>query len=87
MHSSSVPRACYVLHMLRWVLGPDKFADLLTKYVQKFQDTPASTEGFTQLATQVAGEDMGYFFDQWLNSSGVPEFATPTLFKGQYEQA
>jgi aminopeptidase N len=64
----------YVIRMLRWVMGEDKFNTLMAQYLQKFQNTPASTEAFTDLASKVAGEDLTYFFDQWLNSSGVPEF-------------
>jgi aminopeptidase N len=60
--------------MLRWVIGDDNFQKLLTTYLEKFQNTPASTEDFEKLATEVAGGDLNYFFDQWLNSSGVPEF-------------
>jgi aminopeptidase N len=67
-------KGAYVIRMLRWVIGDDKFNELMAAYLQKFQNTPASTEAFTQLASQVAGEDLSYFFDQWLNSSGVPEF-------------
>jgi tetratricopeptide (TPR) repeat protein len=59
---------------LKFVMGEEKFSELLNQYLQKFQNTPASTDAFIDLASQVAGEDLTYFFDQWLNSSGVPEF-------------
>jgi aminopeptidase N len=73
-HSLVEYRGAYIFRMLRWVVGDEKFNNLITQYVEKFSNAPASTEAFQQLATQVAGEDMNYFFDQWLNSSGVPEF-------------
>src|SRR5262249_36598425 len=75
-------RGAYVFRMLRWVMGDEKFKDLISQYVQKYQNAPASTEAFQQLATQIAGEDMNYFFDQWLNGSGVPEFQNEyTVFR------
>src|SRR5207237_7024245 len=33
-----------------------------------------STEAFQKLASEIAGQDLNYFFDQWINGSGVPEF-------------
>jgi len=73
-HSLVEYKGAYILRMLKWVMGDDKFNTLLSSYVQKFQTAPASTEAFEQLASQINGEDLNYFFDQWLNSSGVPEF-------------
>jgi len=54
-------------------MGDEKFHDLMTRYLEQFQTKPVSTEAFVKLASQVAGEDLNYFFEQWLNSSGVPE--------------
>jgi aminopeptidase N len=73
-HSLVEYKGAFIFRMLRWVIGDDKFSTLLAAYIDKFQNSPASTEAFEQLASQVAGEDLNYFFDQWLNSSGVPEF-------------
>src|SRR5262249_45596469 len=73
-HSLVEYKGGYVLRMLRWVMGDDKFHDLLVRYIDRFESKPASTEAFIQLASEVAGEDMTYFFEQRVNSSGVPEF-------------
>ena len=67
-------KGAFVLRMLRWVIGDDNFQKLMSRYLEQFQNTPASTEAFEKLATEVAGGDLNYFFDQWLNSTGVPEF-------------
>jgi aminopeptidase N len=67
-------KGAFVLRMLRWVMGEEGFQKFLTTYLEKFQNTPASTEDFEKLASDVAGGDLNYFFDQWINSSGVPEF-------------
>jgi aminopeptidase N len=75
-------KGAYVLRMLQWVIGEEKFNTLLAQYLERFAASPASTDAFIDLASNVAGEDLGYFFDQWLNSSGVPEFATEyTVFR------
>ena len=66
-------KGAYILRMLRWVVGEEKFADFLTKYADRFQNAPASTDAVMKLASEVAGDDLGYFFDQWLVDTGVPE--------------
>ena len=73
-HSLVRYRGAYVLRMLQWVIGEENFEKLLARYLQQFQNTPASTEAFEKLANELAGGDLNYFFDQWLNGSGVPEF-------------
>jgi len=66
-------KGAYIFRMLQWVIGDDKFHDFLVKYVDRFQKTPASTDAVRKLASDVAGDDLGYFFEQWLVDSGIPE--------------
>lgn len=72
-------KGAYVFRMLRWVIGEEKFNDLIARYIERFQNTPASTDALTRLASDVSGQDLGYFFDQWLNDSGIP------MMEAQYE--
>jgi hypothetical protein len=82
-HSLVEYKGGFVLRMLKWVVGDESFQKLMAEYVNKYSTTPASTEAFTQLASTVAGGDMTWFFDQWVNSSGVPEMASDwTVFRG-----
>jgi aminopeptidase N len=66
-------KGAYVLRMLQWLIGEDKFHEFLVKYVDTFQKTPASTDAVKKLASDTAGQDLDYFFEQWLVDSGVPE--------------
>ena len=72
-HSLVENKGAYVFRMLQWVIGNEKFDTLLARYVDQFKDKPASSAAFTKLASDVYGEDLCYFFDQWVNSSGVPQ--------------
>jgi tetratricopeptide (TPR) repeat protein len=75
-------RGAYMFRMLQWVIGDENFDKLLARYMQQFQNTPVSTEAFEKLASEVAGGDLNYFFDQWVNGSGVPEFSVDyTVFR------
>ncbi len=72
-HSLVEYKGAYVMRMLQWVLGNEKFDTLLRQYADQFKDRPVSTAAFMKLTSDVAGEEMNYFFDQWVNTSGVPQ--------------
>jgi Peptidase family M1 domain len=63
-----------VLNMLRYVIGDDKFFATLKAYTQQYAWKSASTDDFRKVAETVTGQDLGYFFIQWIESSGAPEF-------------
>jgi hypothetical protein len=63
-----------VFHMLRLVLGDEKFFGTLKAFLQQNAGKAVNTESFRRAAEQAAGQDMGYFFIQWIESSGAPEF-------------
>lgn len=71
-----------VLNMLRTIIGRDKFAATLKQFVQAYTGKQVSTGDFRKTAEQVAGGDLSYFFIQWIESSGAPEFKlTYTVFR------
>ena len=73
-----------VMNMLRYVIGDDKFFQTLKTYAQQYAWKSASTEDFRKVAESVAGQDLGYFFIQWIESSGAPEFKLEyTIFRTQ----
>jgi len=73
-----------VLHMLRYVVGDEKFFAGLKAYTQQFAWKSASTEDFRKVMETVVGQDLGYFFIQWIESSGAPEFKLEyTIFRTQ----
>jgi aminopeptidase N len=62
------------LHMLRWVLGDDKFKKVLNDFANRYANQSASTDDLRKLAEAAAGEPLQGFFIQWLESTGAPEF-------------
>jgi tetratricopeptide (TPR) repeat protein len=73
-----------MLNMLRYVIGDKAFLDTLKAYVQEFNWKSASTEDFRKVAEKVSKQDLGYFFIQWVESSGAPEFKLEyTVFRTQ----
>ncbi len=63
-----------VLNMLRGVLGKDKFEQVLKRFAREYAYKQVSTNDFRKVVEQVHGQDLGYFFIQWIESSGAPEF-------------
>ncbi len=64
-----------VFRMLRETLGKDKFNNLLRTYLETFRGKSASIDDFERLASRVSGTNMRYFFAQWVEGTGVPEFS------------
>ena len=67
-------KGAMVLRMLRETIGKEKFDRLLQEFLQTYRGKSASIDDFEKLTTRVAGENMRYFFAQWIEGTGVPEF-------------
>jgi Tfp pilus assembly protein PilF len=63
-----------VVAMLRYVLGDESFFKTLKAYPQAYAWKSANTDDFRKVAETASGQDLGYFFIQWIESSGAPEF-------------
>jgi aminopeptidase N len=64
-----------VLHMLRGVVGDDKFFKILQNYIaSKKAYSNATTEDFQAIAEQVYGQKIDYFFKQWIFGQSYPKY-------------
>ncbi|HXI38889.1 MAG TPA: M1 family aminopeptidase, partial [Bryobacteraceae bacterium] len=73
-----------VLHMLRFILGDAKFFESLKQYVKEYAWKSVTTEDFRKAAEAVSQQNLGYFFIEWIESSGAPEFKLEyTIFRTQ----
>jgi aminopeptidase N len=64
--------AC-VLDMLRWELGDDAFLRTLAHYLNKHEFGNAETNDFKVAIEEATGQNLYWFFDQWLYGAGHPE--------------
>jgi tetratricopeptide (TPR) repeat protein len=62
-------KGAIVLHMLRKVMGDEKFFRLMRQYVEKFKDKPSTVDDFRRLANEVNGEALDWFFAQWIDQT------------------
>jgi len=73
-----------VLNMLRFILGDAKFFESLKQYVKEYAWKSVTTEDFRKAAEAVSQQNLGYFFIEWIESSGAPEFKLEyTIFRTQ----
>jgi tetratricopeptide (TPR) repeat protein len=69
-------KGAVILHMLRWVVGDAAFDKTMRAFYQQFAGKPATVDDFEKVASQNYGENINWFFAQWLDSTGAPEFKT-----------
>lgn len=64
----------YVVHMLRMMLGMDKFTEALKEVLSQNKFQLVTTAAVQAAAERAAGYKLDFFFDQWFRSSGIPVF-------------
>jgi aminopeptidase N len=69
-------KGAMILHMLRWVLGDEKFDLTMRTFFSNNMGKPATLDEFRAIAEQNYGDKLTWFFSQWLDSTGAPEFKT-----------
>jgi aminopeptidase N len=68
-------KGAMAFRMLRETMGKDQFQQLLRKFLDQNRNKNASIDDFERLTSQIAGKNMRYFFAQWVEGTGVPEFS------------
>jgi tetratricopeptide (TPR) repeat protein len=63
-----------IMNMLRGIVGDVNFKKGLHAFIDQYSYKPASSEDFRKVMEQASNQDLRYFFLQWLESSGSPEF-------------
>ena len=72
--SLTTDKGAMILHMLRWVLGEDKYNKTMREFAADFAGKSATTDDFRAAAEKNYGDQLTWFFSQWLDSTGAPEF-------------
>jgi tetratricopeptide (TPR) repeat protein len=69
-------KGAMILHMLRWVVGDQKFDQSMRDFYTQYQGKEATVEDFRAVVEKAYGDKLTWFFSQWLDSTGAPEFKT-----------
>jgi aminopeptidase N len=71
-------RGAWVLHMLRDILGEDAFMRGLRHYLKKYQYANAETAELKLALEDATGQNLDWFFRQWLFGAGCPRLKAAT---------
>jgi hypothetical protein len=69
-------KGAMIIHMLRWVVGDTQFYKIMRTFASQYAGKSASITDFQNIAEKEHGEKLTWFFTQWLDSTGAPEFKT-----------
>jgi len=78
-------KGAYVLHMLRMMLfdydkkSDERFIKMMRDYVRTYTGRIATTENFKKTVEKYFGNDIDWFFDQWVYGTDIP------VYKFDYE--
>lgn len=67
-------KGAVILNMLRWVIGDAAFDKTMRQFASQFGWKSATVQDFETVAEQNYGQKLTWFFTQWLDSTGAPEF-------------
>jgi aminopeptidase N len=72
--SHTYPKGAAVINMMRWILGDKAFRKTLSHFLHKHAYAPADTHDFMTAVKEMSGQNLDWFFEQWLFSPGHPVF-------------
>lgn len=76
--STVYDKGAWVLHMLRGIVGRETLMEILQTWGTRYSQQSAVTADFVATASEVAGEDLSWFFDPWLYETGRPRYEYST---------
>ena len=87
----SYSKGACVLHMLRGVVGDSTFFHIMRTYsdVPNLKYNSATTEDFQAVAESVSGQNLDYFFQEWIYGENYPKYTigwNKTLISGNIYQ-
>jgi aminopeptidase N len=74
-------KGAWVLYMLHTVLGDDIFWQVMPTWAEKYAYSNVTIENFQAVCEEIAGEDLEWFFNQWVERVGYPKFVFSTYIK------
>ena len=80
--AATAGKGAAVLHMLRSLIGDENFFKVLKTVQERYAGKSINTADFQKVVEEVSGQSLNYFFLQWIESSGAPEFKMEwTMFR------
>ncbi len=80
--ANDYPRGAATLNMLRHILGDSGWWHSIHHYLDVHQFQPVVTEDFKMAIEEATGQNLAWFFDEWLYKSGHPMFDVTYRYDG-----
>lgn len=80
------PRGAAVVNMLRFILGEERFWKAINRYVKKYQYQNVETQQLVAAIEETSGQNLQWFFDEWLYKMGHPEFEITSTYDDNAKQ-
>lgn len=74
------PRGGAVINMMRFVLGDERFWRAINHYVSKHKFQNVETQQLVVAIEEATGQNLQWFFDEWLYKMGQPEFEITSVY-------
>jgi len=74
------PKGALVLRMLKNYLGPDRFWASLHRYLVDHKFDNATTDDMRQAVLDATGENLDWFWSEWIYQAGYPEFVVTATY-------
>lgn len=76
-------KAACVLHMLRQVMGEGAFHDAQRQWQAEWRFGTVTTAEYQAAMEAACGQDLDWFFQQWIYTGGYPTYGTVTEFRDE----
>ena len=74
------PKGALVLQMLKHYLGEERYWASVHRYLVDHAFDNATTDDLRQAVLDATGENLDWFWDQWIYQAGYPEFAVASSY-------
>ena len=65
-------KSAFVFHLLRQEIGDELFWRSLKSFVSSYRNRPADWRSIEEVFTRESGQDLRWFFEQWVEQAGAP---------------
>src|SRR5438128_1301700 len=74
------PKGALVLRMLQRYLGPERFWVAINVYLRRHAFDNATTDDLRQAVLAATGENLDWFWDEWMYQAGHPQFTVTAAY-------
>ncbi len=74
------PKGALVIQMLKDYLGPERFWASVHTYLSRHAFSVATSDDFRQAVLAATGENLDWFWNEWIYGAGFPHFVVTTTY-------